>query len=57
MRKKEKWTNKGNDKHEDADWIILSCTIQQFESFVQTFKILGLIVPKKSDTNFPMTYI
>ena len=45
---KEKWINKGNDKHEDAH---SSYAIQQaYTMFVQILKILGAVVPEKSLT-------
>ena len=48
IREKEKRTNKGNDKHEDAD--SLSQYKKSFLMFVPNFKILGAVVPKKSLT-------
>ena len=54
MRKYENWTNKGNDKQEDADSLLHNKSNQMF---VQNFKILGFIDPEKSfDTNCPMSY-
>ena len=43
IEEKKKCTNKGNTKHEDADF---SYTIQQVN--VPNFKILGRVVPEKS---------
>ena len=44
MRKKEKWTNKGNDKQANAD------SVKSNPIFIQTFKIIGLKVPEKTLT-------
>ena len=45
MRKKEKWTNKENDKHENADFF---STIQLVISNVCTkFQIPGKVVAEK----------
>ena len=42
---REKWTNKGNDKREEAD----SLYNRSYPTFVPNFKILSVIVPEKSD--------
>ena len=53
IRQKEKWTNKGNDKQEEADSLLHNKT------FVPNFKILGSVVPEKSFTKkkFTQTHI
>ena len=53
IRQKEKWTNKGNDKQEEADSLL------HIKTFVPNFKILGSVVPEKSFTKrkFTQTHI
>ena len=41
----KKWTNKGNDKHEDADSLLHDTSHTQC-----LYKILGAVVPEKSLT-------
>ena len=48
---KENMTNKGNDKHEDAD-SLLHNTRTYTQMFIQNFKILLAVVPHKSDEKF-----
>ena len=45
MRKKVKWTKKRGDKQEDADSLLHN---KSNPMFVQTFKILGFIVPERN---------
>ena len=49
-KKKDKWTNKGEDKHEDADSLLHDTT--SYPMFLQNFKILGIVVPQKSSTKY-----
>ena len=48
--RKKKWTNKGDDKQEDAD------SVKSNPKFVQSFKILGLIVPEKFLTQISLYF-
>ena len=52
MRKKEKWTNKGNDKQLDADSPLHITTSQT----LCLYKFSSLKVAKKTDTNLPTPY-
>ena len=47
--KEKKWTNKGNDKHEDADFLLHNITCHT-QCLYQISKILGAVVPEKSLT-------
>ena len=49
---KEKWTNKGNDKQEEADSLLHNTT--SYPTFVPNFKILGTVVPEKSLTQISL---
>ena len=44
---KEKWTNNGNDKQEEADSLLHD---KLYPTYVPNFKILGSVVPEKSLT-------
>ena len=46
---KEKWTNKGNDKEEDDNSLLLNTT-SHTTTFIPNIKILGKVVPEKSLT-------
>ena len=46
---REKWTNKGNDKQEEAD-SLLHNTTSHTQHLYQNFKILSAVVPEKSLT-------
>ena len=48
LEKKKKWTNKGNDKHEDADFLLHDTSHTQ--CLYKIYKILGTVVPEKSLT-------
>ena len=49
MRKKEKWTNKKNDMHEDVHFSLTQYNYS-YPMFVPNFKIIGAVVPEKSLT-------
>ena len=50
MRKKEKWTNKENDKYDDAESLLHNTTTVVIPMFVGNFKSQGSVVPEKSLT-------
>ena len=49
----EKWTNKGNDKQQHADFFFTQYN-KSYPTFVQNFKILGTVVPEKSLTQISL---
>ena len=49
MRKKEKWTTKENDKHEDAESLLHN---KSYLIFIGHFKILGVVALQKSLTKY-----
>ena len=54
---KEKWTNKGKDKHEDADFVLhYALYNKSYPMFVPNFKILGAVFPEKSLTKKKFTH-
>ena len=53
--KETKWTNKGNDMHEDAD--SLTQYNKSYAMFVQNFKTRGAVVPEKFLAEKKFTHI
>ena len=49
---KEKWRNKGNGKHQEAD-SLTQCN-KSNPTLVQNFKILGAVVPEESLTQISL---
>ena len=49
--KKEKWTNKGYDKHEDADSSLTRYN-KSYKMFIRNFKILSEVALAKSLTKY-----
>ena len=49
---KEKWTNKGKGKHQEANSLLHNAT--RHTQFVPNFKILGAVIPDKSLTQISL---
>ena len=47
-RERKKWTNKWNNKHEDADTLLQIQQVIATCIFVPNFRILGAVIPEKS---------
>ena len=50
---KEKWTNKGNGKHQEADSLLHNAT-SHTQHLYPNLKILGAVVPEKSLTQISL---